>query len=49
VKFFIKILMDSSSGLSYFGNQIQHKNYVMKVKTVSLCDVSIRSDLCLKL
>jgi len=28
------ITMDSSIGMSYLQNQIQHKNYVMKVKTV---------------
>jgi len=34
--------MDSSTGISYLQNQIRKK-------TVSLCNVSIRRNLCLKL
>jgi len=33
--------MESSTGMSYSQNQIQHKNYVMIVKTVFLCDISV--------
>jgi len=36
------IYQESSTGMSYLQNQIQHQNYLMKVKTIFLCDVSIR-------
>jgi len=35
--------------MSYFKNQILHKNQVMKVKPIFLYDVSIRCNLWLKL
>jgi len=34
--------MDSSTGMSYLKNQIQLKNLFIIVKTVFLCDMSIR-------
>jgi len=40
--------MDSSTGMSYLQNQIQHKKWVMKVKTVFLGFVSIHRNLFLK-
>jgi len=40
--------MDLSTGMSYYQHQIHHKNWVRKVITVSLCRVSIRSQLYLE-
>jgi len=42
--------MDSSADISYLHNQIQHKNWVMIVKTVFLCDVqTVELEECLLL
>jgi len=40
--------MNFFTGMSYLQNQIRYKNWVVIVKTVFLCNVSIHPNLCLK-
>jgi len=43
-----KRIIDSSTGMSYLQNQIQHKNWIRTVKTVSLCRALIRRKLSIR-